>query len=101
MLQATVNFGTPLLPFQITELVDKELGTKRFTTECNPTYVDAVRNFVIESVVTKLAQARTDRGMYEAMERPTHWDEETDLSLGASGEFMLPSIDPISSIFPF
>lgn len=37
MLQARVNFGTPLLPFQITELVDEELRTKWFTTECNPT----------------------------------------------------------------
>ncbi|KAE9394109.1 beta and beta-prime subunits of DNA dependent RNA-polymerase [Gymnopus androsaceus JB14] len=81
---ATMSSGKPLLPFQITELVDQELATKRFTTECTSTFVDGVRNFIFDNVVTKLAQARGDRGMYEALDRPSEWDEETDLSLGAS-----------------
>ncbi|KAJ3736053.1 hypothetical protein DFJ43DRAFT_1053181 [Lentinula guzmanii] len=81
---ATNRIGSPLLPFQIVELVNEELGTKRFITECTPTYVDSLRNFLIDNVVTKLAQARTDQGMYEALERSSEWDEETDLSFGAS-----------------
>ncbi|KAJ3826441.1 hypothetical protein F5878DRAFT_258749 [Lentinula raphanica] len=81
---ATHRTGSPLLPFQIVELVDKELGSKRFTTECTPTYVDSLRSFLVDKVVTKLARARTDQQMYDALERSSEWDEDTDLSFGAS-----------------
>ncbi|KAJ3810847.1 hypothetical protein F5876DRAFT_40963 [Lentinula aff. lateritia] len=81
---ATSRVGAPLLPFQIIDLVDTELGTKRFTTECTPTYVDSLRNFLVDNVVTKLARARSEQGMYDALERSSEWDEDTDLSFGAS-----------------
>ncbi|KAJ3933435.1 MAG: hypothetical protein NXY57DRAFT_1066569 [Lentinula lateritia] len=58
---ATSRVGAPLLPFQIIDLVDTELGTKRFTIE-----------------------SRSDQGMYDTLERSSEWDEDTYLSFGAS-----------------
>ncbi|KAF5389823.1 hypothetical protein D9757_003589 [Collybiopsis confluens] len=81
---ATNRSGKPLLPFQIIELVDKGLKSSRFTTECSSTYVQMLREFIMDNAVTKLAHARTEQGMYDAVERPNEWDDDTDLSFGAS-----------------
>lgn len=56
-------------------------------SECTPSYLSTIRKFVSDHVAGKLAQLRRGRGMYDALEREKEWDEETDLSLGASGAF--------------
>ena len=43
-----------------------------------------IRGFVSENVAHKLGEIRKSRGMFEALEREDEWDEETDLSMGAS-----------------
>lgn len=75
-----------LLPFEIFESVDRELSKKKFTSECTAAYLATIRGFIAEHVVHKLAENRKSRGMFEALERDDEWDEDTDLSMGASGE---------------
>lgn len=58
-------------------------------SECTLSYVATIREFIIDHVAGKLAQLRKGRGMYDALEREEEWDEETDLSLGASGAFKI------------
>jgi DNA-directed RNA polymerase III subunit RPC1 len=69
------------------EVTDRELGEKRFVTECSPVYRTSVRDFVAEHVAQKMVDERKERGMFDALEREADWDEDTDLSLGASGAF--------------
>ncbi|KAF8974574.1 hypothetical protein BDZ97DRAFT_1774354 [Flammula alnicola] len=76
--------GRSLLPFEIVELVDRELATPRFRTECTPAYLDVVRTFINDKLANKMAKSRLKQGMFEALEREDEWDEHTDLSLGAS-----------------
>lgn len=45
-----------------------------------------IRGFLIDNVVHKIANARKNQGMFEALDREEEWDEETDLSMGASGK---------------
>lgn len=73
------------MPFEITELVDHEFRSTKFTTECTTAYLDTVRDFISENVVDKLAKERTSRGMFDALQRGDEWDEDIDLSMGASG----------------
>jgi len=35
--------------------------------------------------VNKMAEERTGRGMFDALERGDEWDEDMDFSMGASG----------------
>jgi DNA-directed RNA polymerase III subunit RPC1 len=74
-----------LLPFEILEIVEHELTTKRFTSECDAAYLMAIRSFITEHVVHRLAATRRSRGMFDALERQAEWDADTDLSLSASG----------------
>lgn len=74
-----------LLPFEILELVDRELSRRQFTSECTAAYLATIRGFVTEHIAHRLAEIRRNHGMFEALEREEEWDEETDLSLGASG----------------
>ncbi|KAK7467362.1 DNA-directed RNA polymerase III subunit C1 (rpo31) [Stygiomarasmius scandens] len=76
--------GRGLLPFEILELVDKELGTHRYTTECTSAYLSLIRSFIVEHAVNRLAKVRKQHGMYDALERSDDWDVDTDLSFGAS-----------------
>jgi len=69
-------------------LVDHELATPRFKNECTPAYLDTVRKFIYDNLAHKLAESRRGRGMYDAMDREDEWDEDTDLSLGASGVYI-------------
>ncbi|OSX60618.1 hypothetical protein POSPLADRAFT_1148493 [Postia placenta MAD-698-R-SB12] len=73
-----------LLPFEILELVDRELSRRQFTSECTAAYLATIRGFVTEHIAHRLAEIRRNHGMFEALEREEEWDEETDLSLGAS-----------------
>lgn len=68
------------------ELVDIELATKRFTSECTPAYRGLIHDFIKENVAVALANLRKYHGMFDALERYEEWDEEIDLSLGASGK---------------
>lgn len=76
--------GRGFLPFEISELVDRELGTHRFISECTAAYLDLIKGFVADHIAQKVANVRKSRGMFEALEREAEWDAETDLSLGAS-----------------
>ncbi|KAI0268359.1 beta and beta-prime subunits of DNA dependent RNA-polymerase [Gloeopeniophorella convolvens] len=73
-----------LLPYEVLEIVNRELSLPRFAAECTPAYIDTVRDFLKEHVADRLASARKSRGMFEALERYDEWDEDTDLSMGAS-----------------
>lgn len=73
-----------LLPFEIMEILSHELSTPRFMSECTPSYIETIREFVTENIAGRLANMRQIRGMFDALEREEEWDAETDLSLGAS-----------------
>ena len=75
-----------LLPFEIMEMVDHELSKKKFTSECTAAYLATIRGFISENVAQRLAEIRKSRGMFDALEREDEWDEQTDLSMGASCE---------------
>jgi DNA-directed RNA polymerase III subunit RPC1 len=75
-----------LLPYEILEIVDRELSLPRFVTECTPAYISTIRTFFNDHVVHRLAVVRKSRGMFEALERNEEWDEDTDLSMGATGK---------------
>lgn len=76
-----------LLPFEILEFVDRELEKRRFTSECTAAYLATIRGFISEHVAIRLAEIRASRGMFDALQREEEWDEDTDLSMGASGTF--------------
>lgn len=77
--------GRGLLPYEILEIVNRELATPRFKSGCNPVYIDVIRKFLADKLATRMAEARRKQGMFDALEREGDWDEDTDLSLGASG----------------
>lgn len=81
-----------LLPFEITEYVDKELKSKRWMRECTPHYLSTVRNFIYSNITKKLANLREAHGMFDALDREEEWDEETDLNMGAE-EFEKAIVD--------
>ena len=81
-----------LLPFEITEYVDKELKSKRWMKECTPHYLSTVRNFIFSNITKKLANLREAHGMFDALDREEEWDEETDLNMGAE-EFEKAIVD--------
>ncbi|KAG5635316.1 hypothetical protein H0H81_011729 [Sphagnurus paluster] len=76
--------GRSLLPFEVIEIADREMSATKFVTECPAAYMATIRGFLIDRVVHKIAAARKSQGMFEAMEREAEWDEDTDLSMGAS-----------------
>ncbi|KII96076.1 hypothetical protein PLICRDRAFT_130272 [Plicaturopsis crispa FD-325 SS-3] len=76
--------GRSLLPFEILEIVDSELATKKFLAECTAAYLATIRGFVTDRVAHRLGEVRKSRGMFDAIEREEEWDADTDLSMGAS-----------------
>ena len=68
--------------------MEYELQKKRFTSECTPAYIEAVKKFVMDNIVENLASQRSSRGMFDALYKQEEWDEDTDLSMGASGKSM-------------
>ncbi|KAG6885787.1 hypothetical protein C0993_009892 [Termitomyces sp. T159_Od127] len=76
--------GRGLLPFEVLEIADQEMSAPRFVSECPAAYMATIRGFLIDNVVHKIANARKSQGMFEALDREEEWDEETDLSMGAS-----------------
>jgi len=67
-------------------IVDSELATPRFRSECTQAYLDIVRKFIFDNIAHRLADFRRSRGMFDALEKDVEWDEDTDLTLGASGK---------------
>ncbi|KAF7776405.1 hypothetical protein Agabi119p4_4798 [Agaricus bisporus var. burnettii] len=76
--------GRSLLPFEVLELTDQTLATPRFVNEFTQTYLDILRDFIHNNVARNIAEHRQSRGMFEALERDTEWDADTDLSMGAT-----------------
>ena len=74
-----------LLPYETLEIVDRELSLPKFVAECTPAYIASIHTFLNNHVVHRLALVRKSRGMFEALERNDEWDEDTDLSMGATG----------------
>lgn len=81
--------GQGLAPYEIIEIIDKELSTRRFTSECTPSYLATLKQFTIEHIARHLAKVRQSRGMFDALEKSDEWDEDTDLSMGASCKYCL------------
>ncbi|KAN0097898.1 hypothetical protein V8E55_002344 [Tylopilus felleus] len=76
--------GRALLPFEILEVMDSELGTPKFTNECTAAYIATIRDFITDGIVSQLAKIRKAHSMFEALQRNDEWDADTDLSLGAT-----------------
>jgi DNA-directed RNA polymerase III subunit RPC1 len=81
-----------LLPYEILEIVNRELSLPRFAAECTPAYISTIHTFLDDHVAHRLAIVRKSRGMFEALERNDEWDEDTDLSMGATGDRAFLSI---------
>ena len=79
--------GRGLLPFEILELVDRELAKEPFSSECTAAYLATIRGFVLDNVARRVGKYRKKHGMFEAEEREDEWDEFTDLTMGASGKY--------------
>ncbi len=90
--------GRGLLPFEITEIVDREFKTPRFKSGCSEIYLANAREFIVSKLANKLAHSRRKQGMFDALEREGDWDEDTDLSLGASGKRVLKFANAISHV---
>lgn len=84
--------GKGLLPYEVLEIVDRELETKKFTSECTAAYLATIRGYTTERIAHRQAEIRASWGMYEALEKEDSWDAQTDLTLGASGRCFIPSI---------
>ena len=75
--------GRGLLPFEMKEVIDRELNSQRFVSLCTEKYREQVSAFLQKAVVEKAAAIREAFGMWPALERNEEWDEDTDLSMGA------------------
>jgi DNA-directed RNA polymerase III subunit RPC1 len=73
----------------VIEIVDRELATKRFTSECTAAYLATIRGFTTDQIAQKMSEVRTTRGMFDALEREVDWYEDTDLTMGASGTHIM------------
>ncbi|KAK0206040.1 hypothetical protein DFS33DRAFT_552424 [Desarmillaria ectypa] len=76
--------GRALLPYEVMEIVNTQLNSTKFTSECTMAYLATIRAFILDHVVLRQVEVRKSRGMFEALERHEEWDEHTDLSFGAS-----------------
>ncbi|KAH6915466.1 DNA-directed RNA polymerase III largest subunit [Coprinopsis sp. MPI-PUGE-AT-0042] len=72
-----------LLPFEMVDIIDRELSSPRFIKTCTSAYCETVREYILGKVVNRVAKIREQHGMYDAIEKNEEWDEETDLSMGA------------------
>jgi DNA-directed RNA polymerase III subunit RPC1 len=72
-----------LLPYEIAEMVAAELASPRWIKETTEKYRDQVQEFMT-AIVDKAAAIREAHGLYPALEREDEWDEDTDLTMGAS-----------------
>lgn len=75
-----------LLPYRINEITEEVLTSKDYVRACTEMYISQVRDFVHVYVAKRAADIREAHGLYGALEREDDWDEDTDLSMGASRE---------------
>ncbi|KAI0307253.1 beta and beta-prime subunits of DNA dependent RNA-polymerase [Multifurca ochricompacta] len=73
-----------LLPYEVLKIVDRELSLPRFVAGCTQAYIATIRTFLSDHVAHRLAVVRKSRGMFEALDQGDEWDEDTDLSMGAT-----------------
>lgn len=73
-----------LLPFEVVEMVQDTLAKPPFSLQTTSKYREQVQEFIQEHVVEKAARIREAHGLYPALEREDHFDEDTDLTLGAN-----------------
>lgn len=73
-----------LLPFEISEIVQAELSSRKWTQLTTEKYREQVHTFLHEQVVKRAGEVREHFNMFPATERGGDWDEDTDLSLGAT-----------------
>lgn len=78
--------GRGLLPFEVLEIVQKELSKPKFTASCDGAFLATLSGFIVDTIAGRIAQIRSSRNMYDALEREDEWDSDVDLSLGASGQ---------------
>jgi DNA-directed RNA polymerase III subunit RPC1 len=78
--------GDGLLPFQIASILEQELSTRRWISECTESYIQIIRTFVQKNVIDPLVKARESLGMFDALEQPSQWDQDMDLNMGAEGK---------------
>jgi DNA-directed RNA polymerase III subunit RPC1 len=78
--------GRSLLPFEIIDILDRELCQTKFHSECTSAYLASIRDFVSKHVIYRLADVRKSHGMFEALIVDNKLDTDTDLSEGISGE---------------
>ncbi|KAJ7896076.1 hypothetical protein B0H14DRAFT_2680328 [Mycena olivaceomarginata] len=76
--------GRGLLPYEVLDIVDRELATNKFTSECTAAYLATIRGYTTDRIAHRQAEVRSSWGMYEALEKEDSWDEYTDLTLGAT-----------------
>ncbi|KAL5530725.1 RPO31 [Sanghuangporus sanghuang] len=76
--------GRGLLPYEIVQLVDDELASKKFMAVCSESYISMLRKFIFDTAVAPLAEHRRRHGMYDALQKEEEWDDDTDLNMGAS-----------------
>ena len=81
----SANKDRGLLPYEILEIVERELTSKKFAAVCSDQYLSLIQNFVNDNAVKALAEQRKSHGMFEAMEKEEEWDADTDLTMGVSG----------------
>ncbi|KAL0058555.1 DNA-directed RNA polymerase III subunit C1 (rpo31) [Marasmius tenuissimus] len=82
MASQSSRAGRALLPFEINEVVERQLNSKRYRTGCSETYIGTIRSFVQEKAVDKLVEMRKSQDMFDALERYDEWDEDMDLDAG-------------------
>ncbi|TFK64915.1 beta and beta-prime subunits of DNA dependent RNA-polymerase [Pluteus cervinus] len=76
--------GRDLLPFEVLQLMEAELASPRFLNDCADAYLTTIRQFIMETVASRMADVRRVHGMFDALEKEVEWDADTDLSMGAS-----------------
>lgn len=72
-----------LLPYEITEIIEDYLSKPPFSVQTTEKYRQQVFEFLDEHVVKRAAKIREAYGLYPALVREDHFDEDTDLNLGA------------------
>lgn len=72
-----------LLPYEIDGIVRHHLSQPLFSVQTTGKYREQVYDFLRENVIKKAATIREAYGLYPALEKEEHFDEDTDLNMGA------------------
>jgi DNA-directed RNA polymerase III subunit RPC1 len=72
------------MPYEVLEITERELVNGKFKNECTAAYIATVRGYVLNKVVRRAVRIREQHGMFGAEDRQEDWDEDTDLTMGAT-----------------